>query len=373
MTRLTQLACRLLCLGLLLTVLHPAYAELVSDIYVAEVPVKGQGTEARTEAIREAFMQVMIKVTGNREVGKQSAARKLLSRAPRYVQQYRYSLLKQTRDAAGRGVASADRLLWVKFDERAVNNLLRESGLAVWGGARPSTLIWIGLEEQGRRRLIQPELEPTLSQTLEQVAGQRGLPILLPLMDMEDRSSLQVSDVWGAFEEDVRRASDRYLPDAILVGRLRKRAARDWVADWTLYQSDVTNNWQTRGANETAVAGDGLQRTVDELAARYAPHAVTQGASNLRVRVVGLHNLADYILVKDYLQSLVMIEQLDLLTADPDRISFLVRSQGRRDVLERGILLGGVLEPVVAADAVVSAEATPADQFDAESLEFRLR
>ncbi len=352
-----------------------AQAARVTDLYVAEVPVVGQGAEARAAAIREAFAQILAKVTGVRSLSGQVSSAKVLRSAPRYVQQYRYHLLKTPQtDQLEPDAALPDRLLWVKFDERAVNRLLRDSGLSVWGDARPSTLIWIGLEQRGRRSLYQPELEPQLRGALEDVARERGLPILLPLMDMEDRARLQVSDVWGAFEENIRAASDRYLPDVILVVRLHRRGNSDyWVADWILYQPDIANHWQTQGENQIDVVKEGLQRAVDELATRFAPRHDAQGTSKLRIRVSGLNHMADYVLIRDYLQSLVMIEQLDLLAADAGRISFITKVQGGRDALERGILLGGVLEPVVTSDGVVSADATPPEQLDAESLDYRLR
>ncbi|MEN8167487.1 MAG: DUF2066 domain-containing protein [Pseudomonadota bacterium] len=351
-----------------------AQAERVTDLYAAEVPVAGHGAEARAAAIRKAFARSLAKVTGVRSLSGQVSSAKVLRSAPRYVQQYRYRTLEipQT-DLTESDKPLPDLLLWVRFDERAVNRLLRDGGLSVWGGARPSTLIWIGLEQGGRRSLYQPELEPQLRGALEDVARERGLPILMPLMDLEDRSRLQVSDVWGAFEENIRAASDRYLPDVILVGRLRRRGGNDWVADWTLYQPDIANNWQTRGEHQTAVVSEGLHRAVDALAARFAPRHVAKGTAKLRVRVSGLNHMADYVLVRDYLQSLVMIEQLDLLMADAEKISFIAKVQGGRDALERGILLGGVLEPVVTSDAVVSADATPPEQLDAESLDYRLR
>ena len=359
-----------------LTLLGPgiAGADRVADLYIAEIPVAGPGAEARAEAIRKAFARVLVKVTGDRNIASQAAATKLLRRAPSYVQQYRYRMLDTARAAkTDSGNNMVDSLLWVSFDERAVNRFLRKNAVPVWGGSRPSTLVWIGLESGGSRRLLQPDQAPALRKAMKRAAASRGLPILMPLMDVEDRGRLQASDVWGGFEENIRRASDRYLPDVILVGRLRKRGGDDWIADWSLYQPDVTNSWQTRGRRQATVAAEGLQRAADELAARYAPQYVTEGTTNLRVRVSGLNHLADYVLVRDYLESLTMIERLDLLAADPEKVSFLARVQGGRDTLERGIQLGGVLEPVVTPDEVVSPESPPAHLFDAESLDYRLR
>jgi hypothetical protein len=351
-------------------------AENVPDLYVTEVPVAGQGAKARSAAIKKAFAKVLVKVSGDRDLSRQGGMQKVLGRADSYVRQYSYRMLKPRENAADANAAkqaSPDRLLRVSFDEQVVNRQLRQQGIPVWGSARPSTLIWLGIEKRGNRTLYQPENEQGLRNRLQRTARDRGLPIIFPLMDLEDSSNLQVSDLWGGFEERIRHASDRYLPDVILAGRLHRRGNNDWTADWSLYQPGEVSNWQTQASSKQAVAVEGLQRAVDRLAARFAPRYAEQGTTSLRIRVSGLNNLADFAMVKSYLQSLGLIEQLDLLAAHPESISFIARVQGGRDALERGIMLGGVLEPVVSADEVVSADAMSPAAMDAESLDFRLR
>ncbi|QYZ66876.1 MAG: hypothetical protein OI74_00190 [Gammaproteobacteria bacterium (ex Lamellibrachia satsuma)] len=355
-----------------------AVAERVSGLYEAAVPVVGQGAQARAPAMREAFGQVLIKISGNRDLLQQEDLAKRLKRAPRYVQQYRYRMLEQPLSDDPAPVVDPenplpDRLLWVRFDEKAVNRLLREASVPVWGGTRPSTLVWLTRDAKGRRTLYQQDMEPELATTVTETADQRGLPVVMPLMDLEDRNALQVSDLWGDFEENIRRASQRYLPDVILAGRLHRQGGQAWSGDWTLYLPDGVEQWQIQGKSDLALAREGVQQAVDLLAARFAPQSASQGVEALRIRVSGMLNLADYVLVKDYLRSLVMIEQLDLLAAGSEQVSFLARVQGGREALERGILLGGVLESVVTSDEVVEAEASPPEDFDVQSLDYRLR
>jgi uncharacterized protein len=346
--------------------LQDAVAEKVGNLYEGETPVTGQGSEARAAGIRQAFAQVLVKVSGDRGLLSNPQIDGLLRQASSYVQQYRYRSLEYS------SVAAADRLLWVRFDERAVNRLLRETGVPVWGAAtRPSVLIWLGEESGASRSLVSLEQQTMLKATLNRVADERGLPILLPLMDMEDRNALPVSDLWGGFEADIRRASGRYLPDVILVGRLSQLGS-EWRGEWHLYLPDKVNRWQTRAGSKLALAEEGLQQAADALAIRFAPQQLTEGSHSIRIRVHGLTRLADYVLVRDYLQSLAMIEQLDLLAASPDQLDFLARVQGGRELLERGIQLGAVLEPVV-VQAPTAGETAPPEGLDGESLDYRLR
>ncbi len=56
---------RLLVLWLLVLLSGGVLGEDVPDLYVGEKPVAGQGTEERAGAIREAFAQVLVKVSGD--------------------------------------------------------------------------------------------------------------------------------------------------------------------------------------------------------------------------------------------------------------------------------------------------------------------
>jgi hypothetical protein len=348
-----------------------ASADRVANLYEAEVPVNGQSADTRADGIRNAFLSVLVKVSGDRGLLNNPDVSALLGRASAYVQQYRYMAL----DGSGseNSAESPDRLLWVRFDERAVNRLLRESGVPVWGGTRPSVLVWLGEEQGARRDLLSLEQEPQLQRYLNRVGHTRGLSFLWPLMDIEDRNTIRVSDLWGGFEENIRRASLRYQPDVILVGRMTALGQGSWRGEWLLYLPDKVNRWQTSARSQQELVDEGLNQAADALALRFAPQQASQGVSEIRIRVHGLSRLADYVLVKEYLQSLAMIEKLDLLSADSEKVNFLVRINGGREALERGIQLGAVLVPVESYDYAVTDDTKQSEVMPGESLIYRLR
>jgi hypothetical protein len=348
-----------------------AFAEQVDRLYEAMVPVSGQSAQARGDGIRAAFAKVMVKVSGERGLINQPELAGILKKASAYVRQYRYKSLEDTSGVAAPD--SADRLLWVQFDERAVNRLLRQSGVPVWGGTRPSVLVWLGQEQGPGRDMLSLEREPRLREQLDEVGSSRGLSFIWPLMDVADRNAIQVSDLWGGFEERIRRASTRYQPDVILVGRMTRQGAGSWRGEWLLYLPDKVNRWQSRANNKTALASDGLNQASDTLALRYAPQHRAEGDAQIRIRVYGLTRLEDYTLVKQYLQSLAMIEQLDLLSADSEKVNFKVRIHGSREALERGIQLGSVLEPVESLGLAAPIGGSKTEVMNGESLDYRLR
>jgi hypothetical protein len=348
-----------------------ASADRVQKLYEAAIPVSGQSAQTRADGIRAAFASVIVKVSGDRGLLKHPEIPGILNKASAYIQQYRYKTLETS--AVNTAPDVPDRLLWVRFDKPAVNRLLRESGVPVWGGTRPSILVWLGQEQGPRRELVSLERERRLRQHLESVGRSRGMTFLWPLMDIEDRNAIRVSDLWGGFEENIRYASTRYQPDVILVGRMTQQGSDSWRGEWMLHLPDKVNRWQTRANSKFALADEGLNQAVDALALRYAPQQAGQGESEIRIRVHGLSRLEDYVLVKEYLQSLSMIEQLDLLSADTEKVNFKVRIHGSREALERGIQLGAVLEPVESLDFAPKVDTDKSEVVAGESLVYRLR
>ncbi len=95
------------------------------------------------------------------------------------------------------------RLLKVTFDRNAVERLLREKRLPVWDANRPGALVWIGVDQASHRRLGMPDDDTALYSVLTDSSGGRGVPLIFPLMDLEDQTLLQVADIWGDFEANI--------------------------------------------------------------------------------------------------------------------------------------------------------------------------
>ncbi|MEJ2427075.1 MAG: DUF2066 domain-containing protein, partial [Candidatus Thiodiazotropha sp.] len=164
-----------------------------------------------------------------------------------------------------------------------------------------------------------------------------------------------------------------YLPEGILVGRLSNLGRGGWRGEWLLYLPDKVNRWQTLARTREALASEGLQQAIDALVLRYAPQQVSQGTIHLKLQVYGVSRLADYALIQDYLRTLAMIEQVDLLSADAEKIDFLLRVNGNRESLVRGIQLGAVLEPVVIQASPDPNAPEQNEAIEGDGLTYRLR
>ncbi len=331
-------------------------AAQVDWLYDAEVVVAGQGAEQRKKGIDEAFRKVLVRITGNRSVLYSAELAESLREGDRYLQQYRYQNLPSPRPGDG-PARDPRRLLKASFDSAAVDRALRNEGLPVWGANRPALLVWLGVEENRRRRLALPERHQSLWEAVQGVARERGVPLLSPLLDLEDQARLQVSDHWGDFESSIRQASERYTPDAVLTGRLLKRG-RSWLGHWVLYTEQV-RTWESTGETLQAAAAEGMETAIDYLASKYVPVAGDNVLARMNLRIEDLRDLAAYGRASSHLRSLDGVEGVGLVSVEPTAATFGVEFRGARQSLEQVIALGGLLEPLPGDTEAIEALPVP--------------
>jgi uncharacterized protein len=336
-----------------------ATAAQVQGLYQAEVPVATQDQAARAQAFRSALETVLIKVTGSRGIVSEAAVQALLTDASRYVQQYGY---RETQPMT----------MWVQFDGVVLQEALTEANLPVWMDERPTVLVWIAVQNGDRRYLLAEDSGGKAREIVQGVAGARGVPILLPLMDLEDRARVSVADVLGGFDEAVLEGSARYEADAVATAQVTALANDAWNARWRLKFGGDSLDWSFQGPTLDAVLTDGVHAIADALGARLAvvESAHPQGA--MLISVEGVQSLEDFAQVRAYLENLSLVQSSRAHQVGPGYASFWVEVSGSLGDVERAVGLGDLLER---APAPVTAALPPnaAERTELPTLHFRLR
>lgn len=298
------------------------------DLYVAEGVVADEGSETRNAKLSELLAQVMVRVSGNAGIAARPAAREVLDAAPSLVQQYRY----RTR---GEG-DQPERLLWARFDQAGVERLMRERGLPVWV-QRPRVLLWLATESSGRRELLNLEYDMASRDAVLREAATRGMPLQLPLMDLEDQAGLQAADLWSEYDAGIRAASARYQSEAILVGRLTERSGGKWLGSWSLLDKGGRQAFQTPALAMPEALSFAVDQAQTLLAARYAPIPGVGGSQGTLVLFTGLHGLSDYGRLVSLLSGLEPVSGVALRHAEADTVVFELRLRGSDEELARAL------------------------------------
>ena len=320
----------------------PEAARAQTSLYETEVVWSPQGAAEREATFRQALRHVLVKVTGQRRLAEAAEFEPLVENAQGLVQQYQL----HTATVPSGETSVQEPRLWVRFDEAGVDRLVREAELPVWGRTRPSVLAWVGVENGGTPRIAGAEGTGDVAAILRRGAAWRGVPLVLPLLDIEDQARIDPSDLRVGVEERVRAASERYQPGGILIGWVERGVL--WEGRWSLLLPGATQQWKTEGDVLDLVVAEGVQEAVDALAARYAGAAFEEEAqSAVAVSVGGVHDFAGYARTMRYLESLDEVESVDVLAVVPGRLRLGLKLRGGARGLYELIALGSTL----AADA----------------------
>ncbi|HEX7080111.1 MAG TPA: DUF2066 domain-containing protein [Gammaproteobacteria bacterium] len=330
--RLFGSAAAVLTLAIAALAAGPAGAVVYPNLYSVSVEPDPAVSASQAEAEAAAMRRLLVRITGNRNAPADPALQGMIEGASSFVQSYAYL-----------GEQGAQ----VVFYPNLVDGELASLNQPVWGPERPLTLIWVAIDAGlGERMLLSAnateaeqspetaELAERIRTTLQTAAEERGLPIALPLLDLEDLNRISVAEVWGVFDDEILAASARYGADAVLVGRVRVTAFGESV-QWVLLRGDERRSFA--GAGDVA---EGLHWLADTFARDFS---VLGGARPVRIVVHDVASFADYGRVMSYLEGLSALQTIDVESLDGDLLSLRASARGDVGVLERMLTLGRVL------------------------------
>ena len=323
----------------------PVYAVRVPGLYEAEVPVPDQLADNRNQAEKMAMRTVLIKITGDRFAPERTSLQPVVDKAGDYIQQYRY-IQGPPDQTAGEPPQQQSLQLHVRFDETTLNKTLRDLGIPVWGKERPSTLVWLAVQDQAGRRLVGMEDKPDYIRALDARAALRGMVLIYPLLDLEDTNNLRVSDIWGGFNTPVLKASARYQADTILVGKIDSPTPGIWEGQWTAYLQGETTTWTSDGELPDIVLDGGVDGLANLLASRFVQSGGTLETATVSIQVRGIDDAAQYARVLKYLRSLSPVTDVEVNQVEPGKVMFTITTHGGAVALQQTITLGRIMEAV---------------------------
>ncbi len=310
-----------------------ASAVEMESLYTVQVPLDPDAPDAQNFAYETALTEVLVRVTGATGIAEWEQMAELFPNPGRFVLQYR---------------PGPDDTLMVSLDGPAIEEMLRQAGIAIWENDRPLTLMWIAVDwGQGEREIVaadDPERKPgdarsidrnrLLRERVAEIAAYRGIPVLFPLLDIEDLENISFSDIWGGFDEAVLDASERYDVNSILIGRVRPGDTRQ--NRWRYYFSGEQRNWI--GEPELAIG-----QVADVLAAEFAISG-SERLETVELVVEGIASVAAYGEVHAILADVSIIESFALTEVEGDRIRYRVDAHGGASRLRRALRFTGLIE-----------------------------
>jgi hypothetical protein len=331
--------CPYLCMGGL-----PAMAQTLANLHQVREPVSSQQPQERDAALARALDVLIVRLSGDEAAPGNPGLAALRSNPQQVIRTYGYE-------------SGEPQALAVEFEPAAVDRALRQAGIPLWGSNRPSLMLW-WLEDGTAGSNLVGDGQPAAN-ILRRAGSYRGLPLQLPLADLQEQLLLTPEVLEGLQTQPLQAASERYSPDALLLVHAREEDSR-WQARWRL-QLGANQEQGSASATDPAQLADAVLLAV---AGRLAPHFLARsGASEELTLIIEGSNLARYA----ELQQVLAGFEARLQGVEDARLTYRVRANPDQLRSQLGLLhLQEVPVDTVAVEAPVDASGqTEADGMDA--------
>ena len=322
-------------------------AKQVEGLYDARVVVANQSAEARKQGAEKGLTDVLYKVSGFPVPLEHPAVHKALSIADQYL--YQFSFTRVDESEWGEGIPPGSSYLNMSFEGRSIQRIIKSAQLPRWGANRPTIMTWVAVDD-GERQMLSEATEHKALGKLNEAAAKRGLPLVLPIYDLEDSIKLPMVQLWGLFKEGILKASERYAAESVLAGRVYQPDENTWVGNWRFYFKGQEFEYEFKSQTLDEQLLWGLSAGAKVLAEEYALKPTAEKRGGLIVNVGKVSTLEDYGQLIKYLNKLAITKNVSLLKMSGDDVLMELSLNGTFKQLEQTLSLDKKLVAKVAKE-----------------------
>lgn len=307
---------RILCLVICM-MSGSVFAQQPSDLYHTEVQLT-ESDKAEGLAKKEGLINVLIKVSGQKEIAQNEVIKKALVRSDRYVTQVSFVEYD-----------NASRAIKLGYNSKMVLSLLTQAEQSIWETPRKPVLVWVVNEHNYQKSIIWEQSNNSLIGRIKGAANERGLPVMFPVGDFDDVTSIEITDLWGNFKKPIADASERYNPQAVLVVKVRGNSST-----WTLF--DTMPQYLVNAAKKPVEgrASGAFQLTTmvndvsDYFAANYTKHLGVVASQSEVVSINGIHTTRDFFKIEKQLKQMNSVANVQVNTIQGDKVTYTLSLLG---------------------------------------------
>lgn len=280
------------------------------DLYQVNVNLTDSKDALEQQAKTQAFQEVLVRVSGNKKIVDDPQVAKILAQPSPYIND-----LSVAQELDGR-VATFN------FDEKKIQTLLSQLQANYWPLPRQEVLFW--LINAADQSLLWEQSTAEQVMLLKKAGVKRGLPVVLPLGDMDDLTVISARDVWDNFNPIIGKASERYGITSWVVVKV----FADKI-EWSFYPEGLEQSAPLQNSAQ-GVDFSSFEKLIEEISDHYfATSAIllsdTAPEREYLLQVLGITAAAEIFKLESSLKQMGSVASAQLRAIQKDEVSFTVK------------------------------------------------
>lgn len=285
----------------------------VIDLYTGEALVASQDSAERRRALPLALENVLQKLSGLRTFEDYPLVEPALANASSILVAFHYENLQTS---LADGSEGSELRLVANFSRARVDDLARALQLPSWQPKRAPIDLWVVVDDGLDRRIFPVEFAYAW-QSMDEIAGRRGLSVNWPAPDDEGLYAIDAQLLWGGYAEDLGPVQQ----GGVMIAAVR-REGPEWGVRNNLSYSGEEWTWRIQDIDLQSALAESLQQAIDQVAAANTIAASDLGTWVHEMTVTGLKSADDYRRCLGYLQGLNVVSHASVVSARPGSIVF---------------------------------------------------
>ena len=316
-----------------------AFANQFTNPYLGNIAVADH-SEHELKVL--ALKQVLVKTSGNADIINFQETDLAVKKVDQFLSQYGYQNLFNTR------------YFMAVFDQFKINQVLKDMQQPIWGETRPITLIWLVTDGGNERQFVSDNLinqnsDSSLSPVFLNQQYNRGIKLQFPIMDLEDRLALSISDVSGRFYNEIAMATKRYGVDHFVAANLKQIDTETWSLSWELIKSSAKQNKilvadKIRG-KKTQLESQMVNKIADYYASQYAVSENQGEKFSQTIYIDGVNSLAKLSQLNKVLTDLLAVASFEIRSVQGGQVTVDIKINGGFNSFKNGLFVQSNLQP----------------------------
>src|SRR3990167_694648 len=328
--------CLLVLIGVLACQMLPVWAVKMSGLYQVALPIASQSDGLLVEAVRQGFIQVLTRVSGDLSIASNAVIAPTLGHVMDYVQEYRYTPSGDTRAAAF--------ILHVRYDAPFINQLLNKAGVDYWKESRPLILVWLAVTNADNvTDMVSEDVHPDILKAMQTQGERSGLQLIFPMMDSADMDLVSAATIVNRNVVTLKEAGKRYAPEAMLIGHIKAGAPFE-TGQWQLVVNATQSDFETEGTTISQLTGAALNQVTQKLSKHVTAKSADVPERWLTLAVESIVEKSDLAALVQYLKQLSLGRKVQLLSVTGTRVEMDVLVNGSPAMFQQAAEAGLHLE-----------------------------